>query len=404
MLDSKTIETIKSTVPVLEDKGVEITKRFYKLLFENHPELLNIFNHANQKQGRQQTALANAVYQAAKHIDHLENILPAVKQIAHKHRSLGIKPEQYPIVGENLLLAIQQVVGLQADDPIIQAWAEAYGVIADVFINVEKEMYQAAEEQPGGWKGFRNFVVAKKVKESDVITSFYLQAEDRKPIAAYEPGQYISVKVAIPGAEYTQIRQYSLSDSPNKDYYRMSVKKEVGTEVKPDGIISNYLHDFLNEGDLLPLSAPAGDFTLDTNKDIPVVLIAGGVGLTPMISMLNHLSEQYPHRPVTFIQAAKNSQIHAMREHVVKLTQEKNNVRSFFIYDSPTEEDRKRQLYDKEGHIDLDWLHSVIEDKESDFYFCGPVPFMETVNKALQTWGVKEDNIHFEFFGPAISI
>lgn len=161
-LDSKTIEIIKSTVPVLEVRGKEITSRFYQLMFTNHPELLNIFNHANQKLGRQQGALANAVYAAASHIEQLEDILPVVKQIGHKHRSLGVKAEHYPIVGKHLLLAMQDVLGDAATDEVIDAWAKAYQIIADVFIAVEEEMYQEAERQQGGWKGFRPFKVSKK--------------------------------------------------------------------------------------------------------------------------------------------------------------------------------------------------------------------------------------------------
>ena len=141
-LSKKTIDIIKSTVPVLEVHGVTITSVFYKNMFTNHPELLNIFNHANQSQGRQQVALANMVYAAAQHIDRLEAVLPAVKQVAHKHRSLGVKPEHYPIVGEYLLGAIKEVLGEAATEEIIGAWAEAYGVIAQVFIDIEDDMYE----------------------------------------------------------------------------------------------------------------------------------------------------------------------------------------------------------------------------------------------------------------------
>src|SRR3954447_6586194 len=157
MLDQKTIDIIKSTVPVLEKHGETITTRFYQLMFGNHPELLNIFNHANQKQGRQQKALAGTVYAAAMYIDNLAAILPVVKQIAHKHRSLGIKPEHYPIVGQNLLAAIKDVLGSAATDEIMQAWSEAYGVIAGAFIGIEAEMYGHTEQQPGGWAGFKAF-------------------------------------------------------------------------------------------------------------------------------------------------------------------------------------------------------------------------------------------------------
>ncbi len=140
MLKPETIAIIKSTVPVLEVHGKAITTRFYEKLFKSHPELLNLFNHGNQKQGRQQTALANAVYAAAVHIDRLHEIMPAVKGIAHKHVSLGVTPEQYPIVGENLLAAISEVLGDAATPEILGAWEEAYSVIAAAFIGVETEM------------------------------------------------------------------------------------------------------------------------------------------------------------------------------------------------------------------------------------------------------------------------
>jgi nitric oxide dioxygenase len=404
MLSRQTIEIIKSTVPVLREHGKTITTRFYKMMLTNHPELLNIFNHVNQKQGRQQTALANTVYAAAANIENLEAILPEVKRIAHKHRSLGIKPEHYPIVGKNLLAAIKDVLGDAATDEIINAWAEAYGVIADVFINVEEELYREAERAPGGWRDFRNFVVAQKVQESDVITSFYLKPQDGGPLPTYQPGQYISVKLAIPGETYTHIRQYSLSDSPGKDYYRISVKREDAAEGKPAGIVSNYLHNHVREGDVLPISAPAGDFVLDTSKETPVVLLSGGVGLTPLVSMLNTLVERQPQRRVHFIHAARNSRMHALKEHVAALADRHEALTSHVVYSQPTEEDRAERRFDKEGYVDLPWLQSVLPDNQADFYFCGPAPFMKTVYRALKDWGVPDERIHFEFFGPMDSL
>ena len=290
MLSQKTIEIVKSTAPVLEVKGQEITSCFYKLLFTNHPELLNIFNHANQSKGRQQTALANTVYAAAKYIDQLEVLIPAVKQIAHKHRSLAIKPEHYPIVGKYLLEAIKEVLGEAATDEIITAWGEAYGEIANVFISVEKAMYTEAQEQEGGWIDFKEFVVADKKEESSIITSFYLKPKDHGKVPSFTPGQYITIQVSIPGEEYTLNRQYSLSDAPGKDYFRISVKKEA--ECNPKGKVSNYLHDEINVGDTIKVSAPAGDFVMENNESAPIALISGGVGITPMVSMLNTLADQ----------------------------------------------------------------------------------------------------------------
>jgi len=398
VLDQKTIEIIKSTVPVLEKHGETITTRFYQLMFGNHPELLNIFNHANQKQGRQQKALAGTVYAAAMYIDNLEAILPVVQQIAHKHRSLGIKPEHYPIVGKHLLLAIKDVLGEAATDEIIDAWADAYNVIADEFIGVEAEMYDISINQEGGWDGFRNFIVDRKVIESDVITSFYLKPEDNNGIASFIPGQYISIKLEIKGEEYTHNRQYSLSDAPGKDYYRISVKREAGT-ANPDGMVSNYLHDTVSEGDILKVSAPAGDFVLDTEKTTPVVLLSGGVGLTPMMSMLKTVVEVQPRRNVTFVHAAVNGNVHALRNEVDELAA-LDQVNSFIFYDSPTEEDRLNNRFDVEGYITRDWLKDNISIEDADFYFCGPVPFMKAMNRSLKELGVNEERIHFEFFGP----
>lgn len=400
MLDAKTIEVIKSTVPVLEVHGQTITKQFYQMMFKNHPELLNIFNHANQRQGKQPTALANAVYAAAAHIDRLEEILPVVRGIAQKHRALGILPEHYPIVGENLLTAIKTVLGDAATDEIIEAWGKAYGVIADVFISVEAEMYKEAEQQPGGWSGFRSFIVDRKVKESDVITSFYLKPKDGNAIASYKPGQYITVRVKPEGQEYTHLRHYSLSTSPGHDYYRISVKREDAIGDHPAGVVSAYLHNRINEGDTLDISAPAGDFTLDQTKQIPVVLLSGGVGLTPMVSMLETLMESGDGRDVVYIHAARCGAHHAMKEHIDSLTKKHaDRLRSYHVYENPG----PGESCDKSGFIDLPWLKTVASP-EADFYFCGPTPFMRAMNKALKEWGVPEERIHFEFFGPADSL
>ncbi|MDF0726848.1 NO-inducible flavohemoprotein [Cytobacillus sp. S13-E01] len=406
MLSTQSIETIKSTIPVLEVHGEEITKHFYEMLFSNHPELLNIFNHANQKQGRQQKALANTVYAAAKYIDNLEAIIPVVKQIAHKHRSLGIKAEHYPIVGKHLLLAIKDILGDAATDEILSAWEEAYGVIADAFISIEAEMYDEAKTQHGGWDGFREFTIAKKVEESNVITSFYLTPSDGKSIADFLPGQYISLQFTIPGEENTHIRQYSLSDSPGKDYYRITVKQEEsGNETIPDGKVSTYLHEGVQEGDIIMVSAPAGDFILDMDHSKPVVLISGGVGITPMLSMLNTIVEKQPNRQTIFIHAAINSKFHAMREYIHGLAKENQNIHSHVCYQSPTDDDRKLDLFDKEGYVDIDWLKSILKvEQEADYYFCGPVPFMKAIYSILTQLNIAEENIHYEFFGPQGSL
>ncbi|MFD2638630.1 NO-inducible flavohemoprotein [Piscibacillus salipiscarius] len=399
-LDQKTIDTVKATVPVLAEHGEAITTRFYQLLFQNHPELKNIFNQTNQRKGRQPKALANTVYAAAQYIDQLEAIVPVVKQIAHKHRSLNIKPEHYPIVGENLLQAIKDTLGDAATDDIMTAWEKAYGVIADVFIDVEQEMYHEVSSQTGGWTGFRNFTVEKKVKESDVITSFYLKPEDQGLLPEFKPGNYITVKADIPGEPYTHLRQYSMSDAPGKDYFRISVKREDSIDDNPEGVVSNYLHNQVEEGDVLPISAPGGDFYLDTTSEKPLVLLSGGVGQTPMLSMLNTVVRKQPNRPVYYIHAAQNSAVHGLRKEVQNISNEHLQVQSFTCYSEPLADDQ----YDLEGYVNLNWMKEIIPSNDCDFYFCGPEGFMKVVKQSLSDWNVPDEQINYEFFGPNVEL
>ncbi|SDN84455.1 NO-inducible flavohemoprotein [Halobacillus aidingensis] len=395
ILDQQTTKTIKSTVPVLAEHGEAITRHFYKRMFEDHPELKNIFNQTHQRVGDQPKALANTVYAAAQYIDQLEVIVPRVKQIAEKHRSLNVKPEHYPIVGEYLLKAIKEVLGDAATDDIIEAWGKAYGVIADAFIGVEKELYQEAEQQKGGWIGYRLFDVVDKVKESEEITSFYLEPKDGKALPTYKPGQYLTIKAEIPGETYTHLRQYSLSDAPGKSYYRTSVKKERGLLNHPDGMVSSWLHDQVEAGDSIPVSAPAGDFYLDTHTERPLVLISGGVGLTPLMSMWKYAQKAQPNRQVHFIHAARNGRVHAFKEEI----EESKPGTAHLIYEKPEENDLLKGLHKSEGYITLDWLKTIAPE-EAEFYFCGPEGFMKAVYGMLNRWGIPEDRIHYEFFGP----
>ncbi|BAQ08991.1 flavodoxin reductases [Bacillus sp. OxB-1] len=390
MLSQETIDIIKSTVPVLEQHGKTITTVFYKNMFNEHPELLNIFNHANQSQGRQQTALANTVYAAAANIDNLGAIIPAVVQIAHKHKSLGITADQYPIVGYHLLGAIKEVLGDAATPEIIAAWGEAYGVIADAFIGIEKEMYDAAEQADGGWRTFKEFTIADKVEESDVITSFYLKPADGKKLPSYKPGQYITVKVKIPGEEYTLNRQYSLSQAENEEYFRISVKRE--DECQPNGKVSVYLHRQANVGDTLEVSAPAGDFYLDTKSATPVTLISGGVGVTPMMAMFETIAKTTPERPVAFLHSARTRKHQAFDTDVKRLTASMKDAKYAVLYSE-----------EGDGFINRAFLEANVLEG-GDVYVCGPTAFMQAVITELYAMGIPEEKVHFEFFGPAVQL
>ena len=382
MLSQKTIDIVKSTVPVLEQHGVDITTHFYKRMFTNHPELKNVFNQSNQREGRQPQALAASVYAAAANIDNLESILPVVHLIAHKHRALGILPEHYPIVGENLLAAIKEVLGDAATDEIIEAWADAYGVIADVFIQVEEELYQQAEAN-GGWRLFKPFKVVRKEQENELVASFYLEPEDGKALPPYQPGQYITVKVKAPEEEYTALRHYTVSQAPNGNVYRISVKREA--ENNPKGVVSNYLHDYVEEGSTIQISAPAGLFTLQQN-DNPVLFIGGGIGVTPLYAMLDSMEFG---RNVTFIQSVRNEKLAVFQDQIQKKINELKG--SYFV-----------KYSDTEGYITKEDLSKYIQEN-TEVYICGPEAFMETVISYVRELGVSEDRIHFEFFGPGLS-
>jgi nitric oxide dioxygenase len=398
MLTQKTKDLVKGTAPVLAEHGDSIITCFYRRLFEAHPELKNVFNLAHQEQGQQQQALARAVYAYAENIEDPGSLTAVLKNIAHKHASLGVRPEQYPIVGEHLLGAIKEVLGSAATDEIISAWAQAYGNLADLLMGMESELYERSAEQPGGWAGWRTFVLREKRPEGDVITSFVLEPVDRGPLLNFEPGQYISIAVDVPALGLQQIRQYSLSDMPNGRSYRISVKRE-GGGTQPPGYVSCLLHDQVEVGDEVKLAAPYGTFHIDVAATTPIVLISGGVGLTPMVSMLNR-AIQNPQRHVVFVHGARNSAVHAMRDHLRETARRSANFDLRVFYDDPLPQDVEGRDYDYTGLVDVRAIQDSILLPDADYYVCGPIAFMRMQHDALKGLGVQEARIHYEVFGP----
>ncbi|WP_220348190.1 NO-inducible flavohemoprotein [Alkalilimnicola ehrlichii] len=330
MLREQDKAIVKSTAPVLAEHGLAITEHFYRRMFRHHPELKSIFNQAHQAIGDQPKALANAVYAYAANIDRPEVLANTVSRVAHKHASLDIEPSQYDIVGEHLLASIQEVLGDAVNDEIIDAWRAAYGQLANIFIEAEAELYREASSKPGGWRGWRRFTIRRKVRESAEICSFYLYPSDGDAVPRYTPGQYVSVRVDVPALGLTQPRQYSLSDVPNGEYLRISVKRENPAD-NPAGMVSNLLHDEFHEGDELELSPPFGDFLLTATTHSPQVFISGGVGITPMIGMLKQHLAQAPDAVALFIHGARNRAVQAMREEVRALESEHPGLKSVFF-------------------------------------------------------------------------
>ncbi|MCH7322135.1 NO-inducible flavohemoprotein [Solibacillus sp. MA9] len=399
MLDQHTIDVIKSTVPVLEVHGVTITKTFYHNLFRDNPTLLNIFNHTNQSKGRQQTALANTVYAAAQHIDNLEPIVPVVVQIAHKHVSLGVLPEHYPIVGQYLLGAIKEVLGDAATDEIIDAWAKAYGVIADIFISVEEDLYKAAENN-GGWRAFKQFKIARKEQESADVISFYLTPTDGSKVPAYKPGQYVTIRVTVPGEEYMLNRQYTLSQPSNSQEFRISVKRE--SENLINGKVSNFLHD-TEVGTVIDVSAPAGVFTYEPTN-AAVLFISGGIGVTPLNAMFQTIENK---ENITFIQCARNEKVLAFHEAIQNKMNTLNGptgLRKLFSAFKKDSNSHHQVLYsDNNEYINASILRPTLTS-DTHVYMCGPTPFMEAAINALHECNIPDSQIHYEFFGPAMQL
>ena len=382
---------IDASVPVLREHGVTITERFYSNMFAAHPELKNLFNMGNQASGAQQQSLAAAVFAYAANIGNVAALGPVVRRIVHKHASVGIRPEHYPIVGHHLLGAIKEILGDAATEPLLAAWGEAYGELADMLIRTEREMYAEAGVQPGELRDMR---IADVHQQSENVRSYTLVPADGKPAPAFKPGQYISVSVSFPDG-HVQLRQYSLSDAPAASHLRISVKREPAGHETPQGEVSNWLHDHAKPGDILRTTHPFGEFAPDTESARPVVLLSAGVGITPMISALKRIAEVHPERSVLFGHAARDLQHHAHREDLAAAQAVMPQLKVATFYEHGSSEHGQSQPGFMRVNALPQW--SV---KDADVYLCGPLGFMREQWKNLLTAGVPAKQLHREVFGP----
>ncbi|KAF2137603.1 uncharacterized protein K452DRAFT_312213 [Aplosporella prunicola CBS 121167] len=401
---------IKATVPILVEHGMTITTRFYSNMLRENPELNNVFNKANQFNGHQPKSLAMALHAYASNIDDLGVLSPTVELICQKHASLYIRPEQYNIVGTYLLAAMKEILGDALTPEIHDAWAAAYWQLANLMIGKEEELYKSAD----GWTDWREFKIDRKENESDEITSFYLVPVDGKPLPSFKPGQYISVQTEVPEFGHLQARQYSLSEAPRSDYYRISVKREDGlnmkdpTAVAHPGYISNLLHKNKQVGDVLGVSHPFGDFFYEsaaTPASAPIVFLSAGVGLTCLLSIFNSLSagEKASH-PITWVQASRTTGARAFADHVRSAAKQSPGVvKPVFFVSQPVDGETEGKQFDFRGRLDLARLdkdaHLFVGVKETQYFVCGPAQFMVDMQKGLKSLGVDESRVHLELFG-----
>jgi nitric oxide dioxygenase len=393
MLTDKHITIIKSTIPLLENAGTAITAHFYQRMFTHNPELQDIFNMSNQHTGRQQVALFEAIAAYAKNIENLSALTSAVERIAHKHTSFNIQAEHYQIVGLHLIETLRELAPEAFTAEVEEAWVAAYQFLAQIFIKREDELYQEKASTKGGWTGARKFVVIDKTSESSLVKSFTFQPVDEDAVIGYLPGQYLGIEVLPTGADYKEIRQYSLSNKPNGKTYRISVKREINTV---PGIVSNYLHDSVEVGDEINLYAPAGDFHF-VERNTPIALISAGVGITPMQAILETVAEQSHKNTVHYLHACENSEQHSFAQRTSELIKNNQWKKAIWYRDEASGEADIHQ-----GFMDFTSVDLPLED--GNFYLCGPIPFMQFAKEKLLGLGVAESRVHYEVFGPHASL
>jgi ferredoxin-NADP reductase/MOSC domain-containing protein YiiM len=250
----------------------------------------------------------------------------------------------------------------------------------------------ANEEQAPAWPGFREMRVANINKESDSVTSFILEPIDGQPLPLFQAGQFVVLRLHLEPDKAPVLRSYSLSDLPEADHFRISVKSEL------NGIGSSFLCNRAREGDVLDVSAPRGSFTLRPSQS-PVVLLSAGVGATPVMSMLHALAAGKSQREIWWIYGARNRVDHPFAEESRSLLKQLSRGREYIVYSRPAAIDQVGADFNATGHIDTALLARIGVSRDSDFYLCGPSSFLQRMRDGLRNWGVLAENVHTEIFG-----
>jgi ferredoxin-NADP reductase len=269
----------------------------------------------------------------------------------------------------------------------------------------------AAPRRPDlAWDGWRLFRVARRCFEDAAHTqcSFHLEPVDGQALPPFRPGQFLTFSLDVAGgpppAGRALTRCYSLSDGPDPARYRVTIKRVPAPPEHPEflpGQSSCHFHDHVREGDVLRVKAPAGHFFLDTQSEVPVVLIGGGIGITPMMSMLRWCIVNQPQRPVHLFYGLRHSDEHAFKAPLEAMAAAHPALHLHVVYSRPLPADVPGRDYRHEGHVDVALLRRTLPHGRHQFYVCGPPAMMRTLVPGLAEWGVPVADIHHEAFGPA---
>lgn len=397
---------VRATIPALKQHGEQIATTFYRNMLTANPSLQSIFNDVNLANGRQPRALTATMLHFASNLHDISSLTARLERTCHKHCSLGIRPGHYEIVAKYLIDAFGEVLGPAMTEEVRVAWTKAYWVLARMLIGREDQMYRAFDP---AWKGWRKFRIVKKIREADDVYSFYMVPVDGKPLPSFLPGQYVSIRFDVRTMGCTQPRQYALSDAPRPEYYRITVKRDRGTQVKKagvmmsvnPGVVSGMLVDEKTVGDELEVSHPAGEVFLDEHAapSMPLVLISAGVGVTPMVSMLNAVVEAQPGRPVSFIHGSQREM--PFEEHVRDIHDQHPNVSLNIFRSRLAEVGLVGVDYGYDARMDLaavsaEDLH--LNNGAAEYYICGPEQFMVEMADYLVLQGVSLGRVKFSTF------
>ncbi|MEU6104311.1 globin domain-containing protein [Streptomyces flaveolus] len=391
MLSEQSVPVVRATLPAVGAAIGDITELFYRKLFDAHPELLrDLFNRGNQASGEQQKALAGSIAAFAGMLLERPDARPdaMLSRIAHKHASLGITSDQYKIVHRHLFAAITEVLGDAVTPEVAAAWDEVYWLMANALVAIETRLYQEAEVAEG--QVWRRMEIVERREESPDAVSLVLRPADDRPARPFHPGQYVSVQSELPDGS-RQIRQYSLSAAPGRSDRRITVKR-VQAAGQPDGEVSSWLHATARTGDVLTVSEPFGDLAL-ADGDGPLLLVSAGIGVTPMLAMLDHLAATGTGRPVTVVHADRTPADHAHRQEQLDLVGALPDARLHLWYEEPGDQAPEASA----GLVDIE---SLDLPAGLTVYLCGPVPFMRAVRGDLLRRGVPAEAVHYEVFGP----